>query len=452
MLQRKINTYNPFNGDLVHSTIEASEAGVQNALESLYTAQKKWKKTKLDVRIAAVESIAEQLKEKLEECASMMTREMGKPIVQSRQEINKCIQLCNYYKSKAEEFLQPSVITIEDQISHIIPQPLGIVLIVMPWNYPFWQVFRAAIPAILAGNTVLLKHASNVSGCSELLHDLFLTKDRFFHSIILSSSRIADVISDHRIAAVSLTGSEKAGAEVASLAGKNIKPSVLELGGSNALIVMPDANIDLVVDQTLKGRFNNNGQSCIAVKRLLIHESVFQEVINKVKQEVTKLVVGDPINGAVNIGPMAKEDLAVELENQVTESVAKGASLALPFKRKDSIVHPTILLNCEIGMPAFDEELFGPVLACKTFNTFEEAVELSNHNGFGLGVSIFTMDPKLYFNRVNEFNEGAVFFNQMVSSNPKLPFGGVKKSGYGRELGKAGLLAFTQLQTVVMPK
>lgn len=383
--------------------------------------------------------------------AKTCSLEMGKPIKEAIAEVEKCILLCKYYVQHAAEYLKSDYKNPDGATAYVRYDPLGVILGVMPWNFPYWQVFRFAIPAIIAGNTVVVKHASNVAGCAQLIEDMF-TEAGFakgaYANLLISGKQVKKVIENADIAAVSLTGSEKAGAEVASAAAGLIKKSVLELGGSNAFIVLEDADIDKAVTTAVKARFQNTGQSCIAAKRFLVHDSVYDEFLQKFTEKVKRLKSGNPMDMETDIGPLARVDLAKDIEKQVDDSVAMGAKMVTGGSRSGAFYEPTIITNITTDMPVFKEEVFGPVAAVMPFKTFEEAVKLSNGTEFGLGVSIFTQDVNGIQDKLHLFEEGAVFINAMVKSDPVLPFGGVKKSGYGRELAENGLKEFVNVKTI----
>jgi succinate-semialdehyde dehydrogenase/glutarate-semialdehyde dehydrogenase len=395
--------------------------------------------------------LASLLRNDIENLARIITDEMGKPIVQSRAEIEKCAVLCEYYAAHSAKFLEDEEIESDATLSFVRKAPYGVWLAIMPWNFPFWQVFRCAIPAIAAGNRVILKHASNVTGCAVAIEELFVKvgfQTPVFQVIKMRSSLLSAVISNPMIAGLSLTGSEAAGRSATSIAAANLKPQILELGGSNAFIVMEDADIEHAASQAIIGRFQNSGQSCIAAKRILVHESVYENFLSIFKAKVNKLVSGNPISEYVYIGPLAKEEMATEIHRQVMESVKMGAHIECGGKMNEAFYEPTILTNVTTDMPCMQEEVFGPVVPVVSYSTLEEAIAISNSTSFGLGVSLFTQNIENAKALVDRFNEGAVFINSFVKSDPRLPFGGVKNSGYGRELSKEGLLAFTQSKTV----
>ncbi|UOK43022.1 MULTISPECIES: NAD-dependent succinate-semialdehyde dehydrogenase [Flavobacterium] len=414
-----------------------------------------WKATSIEERVAMVQELKKVLHQNREQYATLITKEMGKPITQSLAEVDKCGVLCDYYCQNAATILQTKHIHTEGHENFVTYEPLGVLLGVMPWNFPFWQVCRFAIPSIIAGNVIMVKHASNVPESAESIEALFIESGfpiGVYQNLHLSSDKVADVIAHPEIKGVSLTGSEAAGSSVAAQAGKHLKKSLLELGGSNAFIVCEDADLDKAVASAVNARMQNTGQSCIAAKRFLIQQNIFDDFTEKYKQAVSQLVCGDPMLAETQIGPLARVDLAIELEKQVEQSVAMGAKIILGGKRKDAFYDPTILINVTTEMPVFKEETFGPVAALISFKDLTEAIEISNQSEFGLGVCIFTEDIDTLRNHISKFEEGAVFINTMVKSDPRLPFGGVKKSGYGRELSEEGIKEFVNIKTVVIQK
>ncbi|WP_347067351.1 NAD-dependent succinate-semialdehyde dehydrogenase [Flavobacterium sp. WV_118_3] len=412
-----------------------------------------WKKTALTEKIRHIENLKVKLLENKQEYAESISREMGKPITQSIAEVEKCGLLCDYYIHNAPVFLQGRTITTEATESYITYEPLGVLLGVMPWNFPFWQVFRFAIPSIVAGNTVVVKHASNVPETAQIIETLCRDSglpEGIYQNLPISSKAVADVIANPHIKAVSLTGSENAGIAVATEAAKHLKKSVLELGGSNAFIVCEDADLEKAVSTAVNARMQNAGQSCIAGKRFLIQESIFDSFLEKYKAALGPLKMGDPMDPTTQIGPMARVDLAQEVENQVQQSVAMGATIAFGGTRNEAYFDPTIITNVTKEMPVFNEEVFGPVAALVAFKNLDEAIAISNNSRFGLGVSVFTQNTDYIKTRIADFEEGAVFINEMVKSDPRLPFGGIKKSGYGRELSEEGIHEFVNIKTVLI--
>lgn len=426
---------------------------MQNLLKVSENTQLSWCNLSIQNRISFLPQLAQLLLENKEEYATCITTEMHKPISQAIAEVEKCALLCKYYYENAETFLASKNIKTDASESFVAYEPLGVILGVMPWNFPFWQVFRFAVPTLIAGNTVVVKHASNVPKSAQLIQEIF-EKASFprgcYQDLPIPSSEVAKVIANPIIKAVSLTGSEQAGIAVATEAGKHLKKCVLELGGSNAFIVLEDANLEKAVATAVKARMQNAGQSCIAAKRFLVHEKIVDEFVAKFKVAIQNLKTGNPLDKETQIGSLARVDLAEELELQVQKSIQMGAKLIVGGNGKDAFYEPTILTNVTTEMPVFKEETFGPVAAIITFKTIEEAIKLSNQSEFGLGVSIFTQDIDFIKTKISAFNEGAVFINEMVKSDPRLPFGGIKKSGYGRELAEDGIKEFVNVKTVVI--
>ena len=426
---------------------------MENKLELSRDTQAIWQKETLEHRISFLPKLAKTLSENKQQYAECITNEMHKPITQAIAEVEKCALLCTYYYENATQFLATKHIKTDASESFVTYEPLGIILGVMPWNFPFWQVFRFAIPSLTAGNTVVIKHASNVPKSAKLIQTIF--EDAGFpkgcyQDLPIPSAEVAQIIANPIIKAVSLTGSEQAGIAVATEAGKHLKKCVLELGGNNAFIVLEDANLEKAVAIAVNARMQNAGQSCIASKRFLVHENIEEAFVSQLKTAVQKLKTGNPLDKTTEIGALAREDLAEELEIQVRKSIEMGAKLVCGGKRTDAFYEPTILTNVSVKMPVFKEETFGPVVAITTFKTLEEAIELSNTSEFGLGVSVFTQDIETIKKHISSFNEGAVFINEMVKSDPRLPFGGIKKSGYGRELSEDGIREFVNVKTVVI--
>lgn len=413
----------------------------------------KWRTFSLDDRLAVVEDIKNQLLENKHMYAKAITTDMNKPISQSLAEVEKCAYLCDYYLENASKFLEKQYIQTGWSKSYIDYQPLGVLLGVMPWNFPFWQVFRFVIPSLITGNTFAIKHASNVKQCAQLLKEVFSSKKINFPIYVnldIKSDDVKHIIADPIIKAVSLTGSEKAGSAVAAEAGKYLKKCVLELGGSNAFIVLEDADLDKTLDKAVKARMQNAGQSCIAAKRFLVHEAIYDTFLEGFVERVKQLNVGDKFDIKTDFASMAREDLAIELEKQLFESLQLGAELIIGGKRNGAFFEPTVVGNVNMQMPIANQETFGPLAAVFKIKNVEEAIEISNQSDFGLGVSVFTNDIEKINKHLHLFEEGAVFINEMVVSDPHLPFGGIKKSGYGRELSHLALYEFANIRTVVI--
>jgi succinate-semialdehyde dehydrogenase/glutarate-semialdehyde dehydrogenase len=446
---------NPYDGKVLYEFRELQKEEIGKGLALAQKTFGAWKKTDMAQRATYLREAAAILERNKLEYATVITKEMGKPLKQSLAEVEKCAWVCTYYAENATQQLKDEPIGTDADRSYVRYEPLGVVLAVMPWNFPFWQVFRFAAPTLMAGNVGILKHASNVLKSGDLIQEIFEEAgfpNGCFQHLIVDSEKIGDILADPCIKAVSLTGSTGAGASVASIAGRNIKKSVLELGGSNALIVFDDADVDQAVETCINARFLNTGQSCIAGKRLLVQEAIAREFMEKFREGVAALKHGDPMHPDTFIGVMAKEELVQELEDQVNRSLKMGAHLLLGGKRKGNFYEPTILTNVTAKMPVFTEETFGPVMAMATFDTDLQAVALANASQFGLGVSLFTRDMDRVERLIPEFNEGAVFVNELVKSDPRLPFGGVKASGYGRELSSHGIREFVNMKTVYIKK
>ena len=413
-----------------------------------------WRETSFAERAAIVSAAAEVLRDKKRHYAELMTREMGKPVQQAESEVEKCAWACDFFAERAEGFLAEEPIETDAAKSLVRFDPLGPVLAIMPWNFPFWQVFRFAAPSLMAGNVGLLKHAENVTGSAFAIEEVFReagAPEGAFTTIAASSSKMADVIAHPAVAAVTLTGSVRAGRAVASQAGQALKKTVLELGGSDPFIVLADADPARAAAKAAEARTINTGESCIAAKRFLVVEAVYDEFERALVEEMAALPVGDPMAADTRIGPMAREDLLDGLHDQVERSVVAGAELLTGGERLDRkgfFYPPTVLGGVEPGMAAFDEETFGPVAAVVRVKDAEEAVELANRSDFGLGGSVWTADPVVGEALARRVESGNVFVNGIVKSDPRLPFGGVKDSGYGRELSAFGIREFVNVKTV----
>ena len=446
---------NPYTGEVIEEFKEYTKAQVHEALEKAQKRFLKWKETSFAERSKLMLAASKELLTNKEEYARDISLEMGKPIQQAIAEIEKCSWVCEFYAENAEKQLQPKSIKTDASDSFVSYEPVGVVLAVMPWNYPFWQVFRFAAPALMAGNIGVLKHSSNVMRSANNIQKVFERAgfpEGCFQNLVISSSKIEGIIRDERVKAVTLTGSKPAGASVASIAGEEIKKSVLELGGSNALVVFKDANIAESVKTCVQARYQNTGQSCIAGKRLLLHKSIKNEFLEEFVKQVRELKSGDPMDEDTFIGTLAREDLAEDLEKQIQDSVKKGAKVILGGNRDKAYIEPTIIIDVTKEMPVFKEETFGPAISVTDFDTDEEAIDLVNFSDFGLGVSIFTEDEDFARKIVPKFEDGAVFVNELVKSDPRLPFGGTKISGYGRELSEDGIKEFVNRKTVYFNK
>ncbi|MEZ4930439.1 MAG: NAD-dependent succinate-semialdehyde dehydrogenase [Chitinophagales bacterium] len=446
-----LRSINPYTGKLIENYKQNTDTEIDKKIKNLHSGYLKWKATHLELRSKTLNDIANVLEQNKHTYAKLMCNEMGKPIVQAIAEVEKCAWVCQYYAENGAQFLENKEIKTDATFSYVSYEPIGILLAVMPWNYPFWQFFRVLAPNIMLGNVVLLKHASNVSGCALALEGIFKTLNLEYNIVavlLASSNRMESVIKNPLVKAVTLTGSEKAGSIVAATAAKDIKKSVLELGGSNAAIILKDADLKKYISTIAWSRFMNTGQSCIAGKRFLVQEKIYDTFIEMLKKEVANYTSGNPAEETIKIGTMASETLAKELENQLKESIKNGAKILMGGKREGAYFEPTLVEVNDINVPVFEQETFGPLVAIKKFKTTEEAVMLSNFNHFGLGVSIYTDNIEVAKSLIPQLNEGAVFINELVKSDPRLPFGGVKKSGYGRELAQDGILEFANRKTV----
>lgn len=442
---------NPYTNQTIAKYDELTDFAIKDKLFNSQIAYKKWKNTNFKERASLMQKLSDVLLKDKNELANLMTIEIGKPIKQSIAEIEKCAWVCRYYAEISEFTLKNKFIETDASKSFVKYEPLGVVLAIMPWNYPFWQYFRFIAPNLMVGNVGVLKHASNVCGSALAIEKLF-DKAGFpknvSQTLLVSGKNTQKIIESEIIKAVTITGSVLAGSKVASLCGKLIKKTVLELGGNNALIVFEDADIDETIDIVINARYQNSGQSCIAGKRLLIHKNIHDIFLEKLKNKVSELKYLNPLDMDAEIGVLANEKFAIELEEQMMKSIEKGAELIIGGKRQNAYFEPTILTKVTPEMEVFKEETFGPLLAISTFTTDKEAIELSNNSEFGLGVSIFTKDEKRIKNMINNLEEGAVFINELVKSDPRLPFGGIKKSGYGRELSTNALFEFVNIKTV----
>lgn len=450
-----LTSINPVNNLPIKTYNEITAEDSDKIISLVDDSFEKWRDETFTHRSELMRNAAKVLRTNSEEYSLLMTIEMGKPIAQSRAEVEKCAWVCDYYADNAEKFLSDEIIKTEASKSFVAYQPLGVVLAVMPWNFPFWQVFRFAAPNLIAGNTGLLKHASNVSGCALAIEDVFRKAgfpENVFRTLLIASKNVKGVISNPKVKAVTLTGSVPAGQSVAALAGSLIKKTVLELGGSDPYIILDDADLEMAAKSCVTSRLINAGQSCIAAKRFIIVESVYDEFEKLYFEFMSKKKMGDPLDEKNDLGPQASIQLRDELHDQVMRSVKQGAEIILGgvIPQIDGAFYPpTILRNVKPGMAAFDEELFGPVAALIKTKNEDDAIALANNSSFGLGASIFTQDVKRGELIAKEkLNAGCCFVNDFVKSDPRLPFGGINQSGYGRELSPFGIKEFVNIKTV----
>jgi succinate-semialdehyde dehydrogenase / glutarate-semialdehyde dehydrogenase len=450
-----LRSLNPATGRLIKDYPEMTRAQWTKIVEQAHAEFLKWRQVSWSERASRMRRAADLLDERAPLYAELMAREMGKPLAQGRAEIQKCAATCRYYADNAQAFLRPEPIPTDASKSYVTYQPLGVVLAIMPWNFPFWQVVRFVAPALMAGNAGVLKHAGSVSGCALALEDVFRDAGfpkNLFRSLIVGVKPIKDIIAHPLVQAVTLTGSTRAGRAVGSQAGEQLKKSVLELGGSDAYVVLEDADLPRTAETCAASRLINAGQSCIAAKRFIVVEKVRREFERLFVERMRARKMGDPMDDKTDIGPLARADLRAELHKQVKGSLAKGAKLLLGGelpKDKGAYYPATVLTNVKPGMPAFNEEMFGPVAAIISAKNEAEAIRLANDNEFGLGAAVFTTDAARGERiAAEELLAGSCFVNAYVRSDPRLPFGGIKGSGYGRELSYFGIREFVNIKTV----
>lgn len=450
-----IATINPATGQVLKKFEPLTQQQINSKIEKAAATFAEFRKVPFAERGRLMVRAGEILEREKQEFARLMTLEMGKTIGSAVAEAAKCASACRYYAENAEHFLADELVETTAARSYVRYQPLGIVLAVMPWNFPFWQVMRFAAPTLMAGNVALLKHASNVPQCALAIEDIFRRAgfaEGVFQTLLVTSGQVEPILDDPRVMAASLTGSEGAGIQVGMAAAKRIKKVVLELGGSDPFIVMPSADLDAAVSTAVKARVQNNGQSCIAAKRFIVAEEIAAEFEKKFVAKMEALVIGDPMQENVELGPLATADAVVDLQRDVTKSVEEGARVLTGGKplsdRPGNFYAPTVLTNIPKTSPAYREELFGPVACLFRAKDVDEAIAIANDSRFGLGASVWTNDEFERKRFVNEVEAGMVFVNKMVASDPRVPFGGVKQSGHGRELGVHGIREFTNVKTV----
>jgi succinate-semialdehyde dehydrogenase/glutarate-semialdehyde dehydrogenase len=445
---------NPATEEVMATFEAATSAQIEQVLGDAEHTYRQWRQTSFSERAALMQQAAAYLRAHRPRLAGLITAEMGKPIVEAEAEIDKCAWNCVFYAENAEHFLQDQPHASNASQSYVAFTPLGTVLAIMPWNFPFWQVIRFAAPALMAGNTAILKHASNVPQCALALAEVFAASGfpkGAFQSLLVPGSAVTPLIEDRRIAAVTLTGSDEAGSQVAAAAGRVVKKTVMELGGSDPFIVLADADLDAAVATGVRSRYQNAGQSCIAAKRFIVADAIFEAFQERFVEAVQGLRLGDPTDRATQLGPLARDDLRESLEQQVRRSIDEGAKLLVGGRRQPGRGYyfaPTVLTDVKPTMPASCEEVFGPVAALLKVPSVEEAVRVANDSPYGLGANLWTTDLTRARSLAREIESGQVFINGMVASDPRLPFGGVKRSGYGRELSEYGIREFVNIQTV----
>lgn len=450
-----INSINPANGQVYKSFQTHTSQEVSKIIAGTHQAWEKWRETPYSFRSKLLLAVAKILRSRKEDLAILMALEMGKPLKGGRAEIEKCADVCEYYAKNAEQFLKDEPVDTDASKSYVSFQPLGIVLAIMPWNFPFWQVFRFLAPVLMAGNAALLKHASNVFGCAMEIENIISEAgfpENLLRSLLIPGNEVDQVIENPLVQAISLTGSTEAGKKVAAKAASILKKSVLELGGSDAYLILADADLELAAESCVNSRLINSGQSCIAAKRFIVVKSIEKRFTELFRQKMAAKVMGDPMDNNTDIGPQARPDLRDELHQQVLNSIKLGAKCILGGELPAtgySFYPPTILTEVKKGMPAYEEELFGPVAAIISAEDEEEAIQIANDTLFGLGAAVFTTDLKRGEEIASKRLEaGSCFVNALVRSDPRLPFGGIKQSGYGRELGLYGIKEFVNIKTI----
>ncbi len=460
MIARKISAINPYNGLLLAEFAPDDSLAIAHKIDRAYHAFLTYRRTSLQQRAQYLQKIADILEERKQELARTATLEMGKTLASAIAEVEKCAWVCRYYAEQGADFLSPRAVPTDASQSYVTYEPLGVILAVMPWNFPYWQVFRFASAALLAGNTILLKHASNVPQCALAIQEVCLKAGLplgVLQTLLIGSEPVAEIIADDRIQGVTLTGSETAGRAVGAIAGRAIKKTVLELGGSDPFIVMPSADIDQALQTAVTARCINNGQSCIAAKRFIVHQEIADRFVPALVERFQGLKVGDPLDPQTDIGPLATPSIVQEVTQQVQMAVQMGAEILCGGDRRvyadtplraGNFYPPTVITNVPERSPMFSEEVFAPVAQLFVVDNIETAIKLANATPFGLGASAWTNDRHEQERFIRELAAGAVFINAMVKSDPRLPFGGIKRSGYGRELGMEGIREFVNIKTV----
>ncbi len=455
----EFKTINPANENIIAIYQEETIEQVNAKIELSHSAFSQWKETDYEEKAAILMKIADNLEAEKDKAAELMAIEMGKPVTQGIAEVEKSAWVCRHYAENAAKMLENRIIETEATKSYVTFNPIGVIYAIMPWNYPFWQVFRFAAPNLMAGNTAILKHAPNVPQCSKMIYDIFRRAglpEGVFEHILISQRSVPsvskEIISHPHIAGVTLTGSSAAGASVAEMAGKNLKKTVLELGGSDPYIVFADADLQNAVDSCVIARMNNTGQTCIAAKRFLVDKKIEDDFISLFVERAKRFMPGNPLNPNTNMGPMARKDLQLTVHAQTLESVRNGAKLLIGGKLPDDkgfFYPPTVLTDVSPDSPSFKEEIFGPVASITAFSDENEAIELANKTNFGLGAAVFSSDiEKAEYIAAKKLEAGVCAVNNFVKSDPRLPFGGIKNSGFGRELSEFGISEFMNIKTV----
>src|SRR5215210_4274909 len=449
-----ISTVNPATGEEIRTFEPLSEEEIDENIQHSVDTFREYRNTSFAERARMMTRAAEILEEEAEDFGRLMTSEMGKTLAAATAEAQKCARGCRYYAENAERFMADEEIELRGAKTYVRYEPLGPILAIMPWNFPFWQVFRHAAPALMAGNVILLKHASNVPQCALAIEDIIYRAgfpEGVLQTLLIGSGQVQAVIDDPRVRAVTLTGSEGAGRSVGAEAGENIKPSVLELGGSDPFIVMPSADLEKAISSAVTSRTLNNGQSCINAKRIIVHQEIAGEFERRFVESMEALRVGDPMSGDTDMGPLATRDILDDVDGQVRKSVEAGARVLTggePMDEPGNFYPPTVITDIPEDSPAYVEEIFGPVASLFRARDIEEAIRVANDTSFGLSSSAWTNDPQEQERFINEIEAGMVYINRMTESTPEIPFGGAKNSGYGRELSHFGIHEFTNIKTV----
>ncbi|MDH0674827.1 NAD-dependent succinate-semialdehyde dehydrogenase [Empedobacter sp. GD03861] len=453
-----IRTLNPATGKIEKEFQAYTSEEINQYIDDANELYQTWRFESFEERKAVMNRVANEMRKQKTRLAALITTEMGKPLYESEIEIDYSANIIEYYADNAEEFLANVPLQTEKGDAYVVSEPIGVLLGVMPWNFPFSQIARFAGPHIMAGNTVVLKTASNIPQCGIAFEEMFTAAGApkgLYKNLLMSGKDTDSIINNPKIVGVSLTGSEVAGAEVASIAGKNVKPSVLELGGSDPMIVLNDADIEKVMNGTINGRLRNAGQACTSSKRIIVQEGIYDEYLKKITDYINGMKVGDPTHADTNMGPVSSESALEKLLDQINDSANKGATIVSGGKRIDRdgfFLQPTILTDLKPGMKAYDEEVFGPVVCIWKVKDVEEAIKIANDTPYGLGASIYTEDVPNAEKIARRIDSGMVYVNKQVSSSPDLPFGGVKHSGYGRELSKAGIMEFINKKLIMIAK
>ncbi|HNE45283.1 MAG TPA: NAD-dependent succinate-semialdehyde dehydrogenase [Chitinophagales bacterium] len=450
-MTNSFRSIHPFDQHVIAEYPLMDAKAVDTVLMHSADAFKHWRRTSMQLRADLLLRLAVVLRENKDVYAKIISLEMGKLFKEAQGEVEKCAWNCVYYAENGAAMINPEPAPADGSESYVVFEPIGAVFAIMPWNFPFWQVFRFAAPVLLGGNTIILKHAPNVTGCAIAMQQIFLDAgfpEHVFQTVVIDVDLVENIIAHDIVQGVTLTGSERAGSAVASLAGKHLKKTVLELGGSDALIVLNDADVNLAAKVALQSRFQNAGQSCIASKRFIVEEKIRPDFIQALINGISAMKQGDPFNADTTMGPMARMDLAAQLESQLQISLRKGAGLLAGGARKGANFLPSVLDHVEKGMPAFDEELFGPIAAVISAANADEAIAMANDSRYGLGASIFTQDIDKAKHYARQIESGSVFVNALVKSDPRIPFGGIKRSGYGRELSHFGMKEFMNIKTI----